>query len=285
MTGFGRGQAALSGGRLVVELRTVNHRYQDTRLHLPPELVVVDEDVDRRLRAAFARGRIELTMRLQGKAPVSIRLDTDLARSCLEELDALRRDMGLQEAVSINMLATVPQVFIQEATFDDDELKAATLDAVDQAIEAAEAMRIREAEALAIDFEERLQLVSNLVTTLLELSENVAPQAVERLRLRLERLVTEGHLDEWRLAQEAAILADRADVIEELTRLRSHVDQFRTISREPGPVGRRLDFLLQEMTREASTIGSKAQEASLQHLVVDLKGELARMREQIQNIE
>lgn len=285
MTGFGRGQAALSGGRLIVELRTVNHRYQDVRLHLPPELVAVDEDVDQRLRAAFARGRIELTLRLQGKAPVSIRLDTDLAKSCLEELDALRRDMGLQEPVSINMLAAVPQVFLQETSFDHEELKTITIDALDQAIEAAESMRIREAEALAVDFDKRLRHVAELVTTLLELSEKIAPQAVERLRLRLERLLSDGHLDEWRLAQEAAILADRSDVIEELTRLRSHIDQFRTIARESGPVGRRLDFLLQEMAREASTIGSKAQDAAIQHLIVDLKGELARMREQIQNIE
>jgi uncharacterized protein (TIGR00255 family) len=224
-------------------------------------------------------------LRLQGKSPVTIHLDTDLARSCLEELDALRRDMGLEESVSVNVLAAVPQVFLHETNIDDDELKRATHEALDQAIEAAQAMRLREAEALASDFEKRLLHVEELVSSLLELSEDIAPRALERLRERLERLLKDGHLDEWRLAQEAAMLADRSDVTEELTRLGSHVDQFRTIARESGPVGRRLDFLLQEMTREASTIGAKAQDPSIQHLIVDLKGELARMREQIQNIE
>ena len=285
MTGFGRGQAALSSGKVIVELKTLNHKYQDVRLHLAPELVVVDEEVDRRLREQLTRGRIELTAKLQGRAPVAVRLDKALARSCLEELEELREQMGLSQPVSMDVLAAIPQVFLQETSFSPEEVRDAVFEALDQAIAANKAMRVREAEALSRDLDSRLDHVKELVAEIDETSKEVAPRVLERLRQRIARLITDGQLDESRLAQESALIADRCDVAEELTRLDSHVDQFRRIGAESGPVGRRLDFLLQEMAREASIIGAKAQDAEVQHLIVELRGEITRIREQIQNIE
>jgi uncharacterized protein (TIGR00255 family) len=287
MTGFGRGQADVDGGRVVVELRSVNNRFHDVRVHLGPELAEAEIDVDRRLRDRFSRGRVELSARVVGRAPVCVRIDRELARTCLEDLEAVRKEMGLVEPVSINVLAAVPQVFLQEPFCEPDAIRAAVLEAVDQAIAGAEAMQHREAEALARDFDQRLELVSRTVDSLEAGARLAGPAILERLRARIRRLVEdESHqVDEARLTQEAALAADRSDITEELTRLRSHVAQFRTIAGEGDQVGRRLDFLLQEMAREAGTIGAKCQDAELQHLIVDLRGELSRMREQVQNIE
>jgi uncharacterized protein (TIGR00255 family) len=287
MTGFGRGQAALASGRVTVELRTVNHKYQDVRLHLPPELSELEPEIEARLRGTFPRGRIELSAKLLGCGTCAVALDRELARRCLEELDALRQEMGLAEPVSINVLAAIPEVFHQGSVLDPETSRHALTSALEQAIAATEAMRSREAAALATDFDERLEGVSAIVANLQTLADGVPERTLERLQKRIARLLEQHKdaLDESRVAQEAALIADRADVAEELTRLRSHIAQFRAILAEEGTVGRRLDFLLQEMAREASTIGAKAQDAEVQHRVVDLRGELNRMREQIQNIE
>jgi uncharacterized protein (TIGR00255 family) len=287
MTGFGRGQADVDGGRVVVELRSVNNRFHDLRVHLAPELAGAEAEVDRKLRERFSRGRVELSARIVGRAPVGVRVDRELARSCLRDLEAVRREMGLVEPVSINVLAAVPQVFVQEPFCEPEAITRAVLEAVEQAITSAEAMQRREAEALALDFEGRLELIGRTIDQVDAAARLAGPAILERLRARIRRLVEDDshQIDEARLTQEAALAADRSDVAEELTRLRSHVAQFRTIAGEGDLVGRRLDFLLQEMAREAGTIGAKCQDAELQHLIVDLRGELSRMREQVQNIE
>lgn len=288
MTGFGRGASAAGATRVVAEVRSVNHKYADVRVSLPQELACLGEELEAALRTRFARGRVEATVRLDGPVGGGVSLDKELARSVLVALEELRKELGLTEPPSVSALAALPLVFQQVSTPDGGEaLRAAARDAVDQALEAAEAMRRAEGGALARDFDARLALLEAQMPPMRALAAEVAPAALERLQARILRLLegTPGGIDEARLAQEAAMLADRADVAEELTRLDSHLAQFRAIAAEEGPVGRRLEFLLQEMGREASTIGAKAQDARLQHMVVDLRGEIARMREQVHNIE
>lgn len=287
MTGFGRGQTALGRGHITVELRTVNHKYQDIRLHLAPELSPFEHNVESILRKNFPRGRIELTAKLLGCGSTSVALDKELARQCLTDLEALRVEMGLVEPTSINVLAAVPEVFQQGTLLNRDDTAQALDDAVAQAIASTDQMRNHEGQALARDLDQRLDTIAGLVEQLRELAAGVPQRALERLEKRLAHLL-DGRsdvVDESRIAQEAALIADRADVTEELIRLRSHIDHFRAISQEQGTVGKRLDFLLQEMNREASTTGAKAQDAEVQHIIVDLRGELNRIREQIQNIE
>lgn len=288
MTGFGRGGAPLGTNKVMVELRAVNHRYLDVRLRLAGELSGGEAEVEQLVRSRFSRGRLELTAKLDSENAGNHGLDREMARRYLIELEELRRELGLTEPVSINVLGSIPDICRATQTFPKEEIASSLAAAVEEAIESVLTMRRREGDALARDLENRLSHIEELIPQLQQRASEVPKAASEKLRTRIDRLL-EGAaiptIDEGRLAQEVAILADRCDVSEELTRLQSHVQQFRKIAAEEGHVGRRLDFLLQEMAREASTTGSKAQDAQLQHLVVEVRGELTKMREQIQNVE
>lgn len=287
MTGFGRGHAPFGSGRVSVELRSVNHRYLDLRLRLASELSSGEEAIERRIRSSFSRGRLELSAKIEGGGGGTA-LNRELAKRYLKDLEELRLELGLTEPISLGVLAAVPEVFQPSLSSDVGELESALDEALRAAIESTLDMRGREGEALLRDFEARLTHIEVLLPQLMARAETVPVAAIERLRLRLARLLEATacpEVDESRLAQELALLAERCDITEELTRLGSHLAQFRKIAREKGSMGRRLEFLLQEMAREASTMGAKAQDAVLQHLVVDLRGELAKLREQIQNVE
>jgi len=286
MTGFGRGRAQLGAGWIAVELKTLNHRFLELRLHLSPELTGGEDLVEKVLRSRFSRGRVELTARLQGDPAGVSCLNRELARRCLRELEELRVELGLPTPVSIDVLAGVPDVFVASGDLAGDALEQALAAAVEQGVQSVTDMRCREGEATRTDLEERLRVIEGLLPRIEARAAEVPTIARDRLRARLARLADgELEIDEERLAQEIVVLADRSDVSEELARLRSHIDHFRAIAAEDAEVGRRLDFLLQEMAREASTTGAKAQDAQLQHLVVELRGEISRMREQVQNVE
>jgi uncharacterized protein (TIGR00255 family) len=287
MTGFGRGRAPLGAGHIFAELRTVNHRFLDLKIRLPGELASQEERVDRRLRQAFTRGRVEAVLRLERPGESTLRFNEPLARQLVSSLESVRNTLGLDEPISINALAALPQLFQQEPFQVDDDAAKAIAAALDQAIATADAMRKREAEKLAQDLLARMDQVGQFVARLKQRADQAGTLLLERLKERLALLLQdeELQLDEARLAQEVALLADRADVTEELIRLESHVAQFRKICCDDGPLGQRLDFLLQEMSREANTMGAKAPDADFQHIVVDLRGTLARLRQQVQNIE
>ena len=287
MTGFGRGRAPLGSGHIFAELRTVNHRFLDLKIRLPGELASQEEQVDRRLRQAFTRGRVEAVLRLERPGESTLRFNEPLARQLLSSLESVRNALGLDEPVSINALAGLPQLFQQEPFEVDDDAAKALAAALDQAIAAADTMRQREAEKLAQDLLARMDQVDQFVADLKQRASRAGTVLLERLKERLALLLhdEELQLDEARLAQEVALLADRADVTEELIRLESHAGQFRQICCDDGALGQRLDFLLQEMSREANTMGAKAPDADFQHVVVDLRGTLARLRQQVQNIE
>ena len=287
MTGFGRGQASFEGGHVLVELRSVNHRYLDVRLTLPPELTSLEGELDRRLRPRLQRGRIDGSVQVIGRVVRPLRLDRDAARGVFEDLQALREELGLDEPVSISLLASIPGLFVEGGDLEDGGLYKALTEALESAFDSLEEMRRREGASLEADFQARLAELEKLVGELREGTAEAAPRALERLEERLRVLLSDRDItvDESRMIQELALLAGRYDVSEELTRLASHIEQFSLIMAEDGPIGKRLDFLLQEMSRETSTLAAKVQEAELKHLAVDLRGEIARMREQVQNIE
>ena len=292
MTGFGRSSFEAGGTTFEVEVRSVNHRHLDVRARLPRLLSAYEPALRARVQGRFARGKVDLNVGNPSGAAPAARLEVDLeaAEQYLEAAERLRERRSLQGALDVATLLALPGVArFEEPRFPAEEVERALFEAADAALGAVEAMRIAEGQAIERDLLTRVDAVLGLVGGIEERAQSVRKTAVERLRKRTEQLRQEtGLLDEARLHQEIVIAADRLDVTEELVRMRSHADQFRSIvaSAAAGrPVGRRLEFLLQEMGRESNTIGSKVSDAPVAHLVVELKTELERVREQVQNVE
>ena len=292
MTGFGNTRFRVGDWTFELEMRSVNHRHFDARIRLPRLLANLEPDVRARLSARLARGKVDLTVLApDGGAPAQ-RLEVDLAaaREYLAAGRALAETDGVRGELDAASLLSLPGVarFVEPA-LAEGELRERTLAAVDEGLEALFAMRASEGAALARDLRARLERVVVLAGEVEGRSGLVQESVRERLRKRARQLAAEtGLLDEARLHQEIAIAAERMDVTEEIVRLRSHVDQFRELLDAAGPgrpVGRQLEFLLQELVREANTIGSKGCDAPIAHWVVELKTELERLREQVQNVE
>jgi len=292
MTGFGCAAFALAGARFEVEVRSVNHRYLDLRVRLPRILAGAENTLRERVGRRFARGKVELSVASPGGAAAACRVevDYDAAGRYLEAARELQARFGLDPGLEVDDLLGLPGVArVVEAEVDPACAEQALLAAVEEALAAAVAMRETEGKGLEAEFRARLDRVAALVEDLEARSGTVREAARERLARRARELRAEtGVADDARLYQEVVIAAERLDVAEELSRLRSHGEQFRSTlaaARAGDPVGRRLDFLLQELGREANTVGSKANDAQMAHSVVELKTELERIREQVQNVE
>jgi uncharacterized protein (TIGR00255 family) len=292
MTGFGRASLGADAPALDVEVRSVNHRHLDVRVRLPRLFAALEAEVRARVTGRFARGKVDVIAASPEGGVGLQRLEVDLeaARAYLRAAEGLREDESVGGQLDVSALLALPGVarFV-EPTALDDALRARFLAALDAALDAVAAMRAAEGAALERDMRARADRVLELADALEERAGLVAESVRARLRKRAEQLARDtGLFDEPRLYQEVAIAADRMDVTEELVRLRSHVEQLREALDAAGPgqpVGRRMDFLLQELGREANTVGSKSADAPIAHLVVELKSELERLREQVQNVE
>lgn len=289
MTGFGVGEAPLvkTSGKLTVEIRAVNHRYLDVRVRAPSQLPDLGATVEAIARERLSRGRFDVTVRLEGAALGAVVLHEERARSVFKALVALRDELAPGVEVPLSLLGAVPDLFIPSIEQAGDEVRAALSASFDAALESLDAMRLREGLALGDDIVRRLVTVRKLALTVAERAPHVVELYKKKLKERAERLraASDVDVDTGRLEQELALFADRVDICEELTRLESHTSHFETLLAGADAVGRRLDFLLQEMAREANTIGSKSQDAGIAHSVVELKAEIERMREQVQNVE
>ena len=292
MTGFGRSGFGVQEVRFEVEVRSVNHRFLDARIRLPKPLAEHESDVRAAIQRRFERGKVDLTVAAPGGESKASRVEIDLAAAgqYLRAAEALRASEGLAGQLEVSGVLSLPGVarFV-EPELPAGELRQALLGSVETALGALDEMRAAEGAALERDLLARLDRVLSLTEFLEHRSGLVRDTVREKLRKRAQQLEQEvGVIDPGRLHQEIVIAADRLDVSEELVRLRSHVEQFRSILAGAGPrnaVGRRLDFLLQEFGREANTIGSKGVDAPIAHQIVELKTEIERMREQVQNIE
>lgn len=291
MTGFGVGEStvgtAASSGKLTVEIRAVNHRYLDIRVRAPSQLPDLGSTVETIARERLSRGRFDITVRLEGAALGAITIDRDRARSVFAALLALRDELAPEAEVPLSLLGTVPDLFVPTIEQEGDALRASVGAAFDAATKTLDAMRLREGLALGDDIVRRLGIVRKLAKSVSERSPQVVETYKRKLKERAERLrlASDLEIDPGRLEQEIALFADRVDIAEELTRLESHTAHFESLIASSEAVGRRLDFLLQEMAREANTIGSKSQDVGIAHAVVELKAEIERMREQVQNVE
>lgn len=289
MTGFGVGDVEFAEGRVVAEVRSVNQRFLDVRARLPRELTDLTLFAEHVVRARLRRGRVELVVRTEGAVALPSVLDKDRARAAFRALSELRDELAPGSEIPLSLLGAVPDLFVPPAGPEHAALRQAVESAIDRAIDGLEAMCRREGEALAADLRAHGSTVREIIQKVQARADGQREALRKRLRDRIERALagTDIAIDASRLEAEIALLAERCDIAEELTRLASHLDQFEdVIARATGePVGRRLDFLLQEMVREANTLGAKAQDACISHDVVAIKVELERLREQVQNVE
>ncbi|MEZ4393513.1 MAG: YicC/YloC family endoribonuclease [Polyangiales bacterium] len=286
MTGFGVGEASLGAGRVCIEARSVNHRFLEVRVRLPRELSDQSVFVEQLLRKKLSRGRVDVTVHWEG-GHGGIALDRQRAHAAIRALRELSRELGSTEEVPLSLLASVPDLFVPAADVDRGALREALTAAAERCGDALTEMRAREGALLAAELTQRVETVRAHMQTLGEVTVDAGQRHRERVRERVQRIVQDSHgrVDGGRIEQELALLAEHADVSEELTRLGLHAEQFAALLALTEPVGRRLDFVLQEMCRESNTLGSKAIDAEVTRWVVELKAELERMREQVQNVE
>lgn len=299
MTGYGSGQAPLGGGNVVLELRTLNHRFVDVRVRVSRELFDHTVWLEQQIRERISRGRVDANAQIEGLVSTMPVLDLTRARAAWQAVAALRDELAPGEPVPLALLSSVPDLFGTTAALDPTAVRAALEQALHDGLASLDTMRAREGEALRRDVVERIGLVRGHVNELRDGVSTVVDAYREKLRARIARLLDgmELPIDDARLEHEIALFSDRCDITEELTRLDSHCEQLLVLQAEPngsvgqpsvprgGPVGRKLDFLVQEMYREVNTIGSKACDAAVAQRVVAMKSELERVREQIQNVE
>ena len=288
MTGFGRGEAAGEGRAWVAEVRTVNHRFLDQRVILPRLFAALEEPAKKMVAAALDRGRVDVTFSLLGlsAAVPQLVVNESVARQYHRCLQQLIGDYGLAGAVSLSDMLTFRDVVtLEEQRPDMDTEWLLISQALAAALIDCDIMREKEGQSLQADLLNRLEKFAGIVDQIENRIPEVQSQRQADLRSRVGKLLDGLDLDPIRLAQETAIMADKSDVTEEITRLGSHIAQFRAFLVSDEPVGRRLDFLLQEFLREVNTLSSKIASASIAHMGVEMKNEIEKLREQVQNIE
>ena len=288
MTGFGRGEAETEGYRATVEVKSVNGRYGEVSVHLPGQLSALEPRIKDLVLSVLSRGHIRVFLNLSGEAhekgiPV---LNERVFEGYRNGIVRLQERLGLSEAPDPMQLALMPNVFELESRVPDLEVVwQAVAPACEQAVAQCQSMRAREGRRLAADFEQRVHHLEDMIAQVEKLAPNQVETTRKKLDEKLRELVVRGEVDQNRLVTEIALLAERMDITEETVRFHSHNEQFlKTLDRDE-PIGRRLNFLLQEMLREANTIGSKTGDVEIAHLAVSVKEEIEKLKEQVQNIE
>ena len=288
MTGYGRAGALLHGRDIKVELRSVNARFFEYSSRLPRSCAFLEDKLKKLVAAKVSRGKVELSLSIQTvtAADTVVSVNWSLAQGYRAALDSLIEKMELKNDVTAGMIARFPEVLTQTAApTNEDELWQDVQSVALQAVDAFVAMRAAEGEKLKADVAGRLDTIEDLVAKIEQGSAGRVQAYSDKLYARLQELLGDRNIDESRLVTEAALFADKTAIDEETVRLHSHVAQYREILALDEPVGRKLDFLTQELNRESNTIGSKCQDVAITRLVVELKSEIEKIREQIQNIE
>jgi len=288
MTGYGRGEWQGEGRRVEVEVKSFNHRYLDISLRLPRRLASLESQVRNFIKQRLSRGRVEFFVQVDNSSlpEQKLELDVALAKDLHFALQSLKEVLGIPGEIRIETMANFKDIFGHKEVEIDLEKEWTFLQgALEGALNGLEKMRSQEGLTLREDFLCRMQAIEEMIGTIEEKAPGVLRASHDRLAERVRELSGALSIDEGRLAQEVAYLAERSDITEELVRIRSHLNQFREMLDRPEPMGRKLEFLLQEINREANTIGSKASDAGMAQVIVGVKSELEKMREQVQNVE
>ena len=288
MTGYGRAVETVNGREFTVELRSVNNRYLDCTVKLPRSLSFAEEAVKQAVKASVSRGKVDVfvTVKSETADDTRISLNTSVVEGYLAAMRQMVENYGVKDDISVSTLSRMNDVFtVEKPQVDEEKLQADLMRVVEQALSGYDAMRCSEGAALDADLRSRGETILSLVSLVEEGNGQTVIDYRTRLENKLKEVLTNTTIDESRILTEAAIFADKVAVDEETVRLRSHLQQMNTMLSGGGAVGRKLDFLLQEMNREANTIGSKCTDVRLARIVVDIKAELEKIREQTQNIE
>ena len=288
MTGYGRAVETVNGREFTVELRSVNNRYLDCSVRLPRILSFGEDAVKQAVKNAISRGKVDvfISVRSEGGDEVQVTLNKAVLESYIAAMHQMVTEYGVSDDISVANLSRLPEVFsLEKPQVDEEQLLADMMGVLDKALEGYNAMRVTEGEALDKDLRSRGETILQLVSQIEKGNAQTVIDYRTRLENKLKEVLANTALDESRILTEAAIFADKVAVDEETVRLRSHLQQMNDMLTAGGAVGRKLDFLLQEMNREANTIGSKCTDVNLARMVVDIKAELEKIREQTQNIE
>ena len=288
MTGYGRAVETVNGREISVELRSVNNRYLDCSVRLPRILAFAEEAVKQEIKKSVSRGKVDMFISLRSECgeDVQVSLNTAVVEGYLAAMRRMVDTFGVTDDITVSSLSRLPEVFsVEKPEVDEEQLQKDLLGVVAKALEGYDAMRCSEGKALDADLRSRGQTILDLVSQVEAGNKQTVVDYRARLEAKLREVLANTAIDESRILTEAAIFADKVAVDEETVRLRSHLQQMNAMLSGGGAVGRKLDFLLQEMNREANTIGSKCTDVKLARIVVEIKAELEKIREQTQNIE
>jgi uncharacterized protein (TIGR00255 family) len=286
MTGYGKSESETKYGKLIVETRSENHRFLDIKFQLPESTLSIENSLSEAVKNLISRGKIRVSISFEDTKNNSFVLNVDLAKRSKKNIDKLKKELGIKEEVRLEHFLMIKEIFSTETKLtlsrnDTSDIMRTVL----QAIKKLDEARTSEGRKLEKDIKNRLQIIEKLTTKIKSKRKDFIKNTSSKLKERIQKILEDTKIDEERLYQETAFLAERSDITEELVRLKAHIDKFREISRKKGSIGKELDFLLQEMNREAGTISAKSKDAEISHFIIDLRSEMERIREQVQNIE
>lgn len=289
MTGFGRSKYEVNGREYSVEIKSVNNRYSDINIKLPRNISFLEDKVKKTILSNISRGKVDVFINFTNNSDKGkeIKINTELAKRYIDELRKLQQETGIINNINVTDVAKMPEVFnLQVEDEDEDLLWQELLECLNNALTSFVLMRETEGNKIKEDLEKRIAIVSENAIKIKEISTGLVQEYIVKLESRINELLKNVVVDENRLAQEIVIYSDKCSVEEELTRLKSHISQFLDLLNNGSmPIGKKLDFLIQEMNRETNTIGSKANSLEITNLVVEIKTEIENIREQVQNIE
>ena len=286
MTGFGRGEYENEGRKYIVEIKAVNNKYSDINIRLPRFFNNMEDSIRKRISNVISRGKIDVFVSFENYSSkgTNIRINRELAKEYINELKSLAEETNLEFNVNLIDISKLPEILKIEENEDEEEIENELMKAVDMALETFISMREVEGQKLVEDLERRIHLIEEKIKEVKKYSENLVEEYIEKLHTRVKELL-QTEVDEARLMQEIVFFSDKSSIEEELTRLDSHISQFLKLIKTDSPVGKKIDFLIQEINRETNTIGSKANCLEITNRVIEIKTEVENIREQIQNIE
>ena len=288
MTGFGRSTYENEGREYIVEIKSVNNRFTDINIKMPRNLNYLEEKIRKQILSNISRGKVEVSIQLNNNSDLGkkINLNTDIAKKYVEELKKLSEETNIIDNINIMDVARFPDVLNIRIDEEAEEvIEKELFTALDSAINSFLDMRQKEGSKIKVDLENRIEVIKQKIEQISSISAGLVDEYIVKLETRIKELLKTDVVDQTRLAQEVVIYSDKCSVEEEITRLKSHISQFLNLLNENIAIGKKLDFLIQEMNRETNTIGSKANNLEITNFVVDIKTELENIREQIQNIE
>lgn len=287
MTGFGRGKYENEGRMYTVEIKSVNHKYTDISVKLPRFLNSIEDKIRKRVAEVISRGKIDVYISFENYSSMgtNVRINRELAKEYLKELKALSEEADIKYDVNVIDITKFPEVLKIEDEDIEDVISVEIMNALDEALEKFVEMRTEEGSKLVQDISERIIIVKQKIEEIKGYSSTLVEEYIAKLEQRVKELMKDKVVDEGRIAQEIVIFSDKSSIEEELTRLDSHMIQFENLLKQSSPIGKKFDFLVQEINRETNTIGSKANSIDITNRVIDIKTEIENIREQIQNIE